>query len=242
MLILSFHDAGAERGGSGMGACWSLKAVLLDLGGSTMDLDGRGAEGEGLGLGDRAGILDTVALPVLRGAMRVDVLGVAWRWAPAAVAGREGTEARSVGCGLGTELSEVEIRASFVAAGHGLSELPLGPKAVEDDAVDDDAKGLDDHFDDAADKSPVLKVASKSVSDVVLEQMPPLVVNARPSPHILAVALRLALVQNTSADCPHDDAEDEEGNGKDGVVRCNLFCSPVTTAAISSQYYYRHEQ
>jgi hypothetical protein len=57
---------------------------------------------------------------------------------------------------LGAELGEVQVRAGAVAHGHGLAELALGPEAVEDDAVNDDAEKLDDDFDDAADKCPVL--------------------------------------------------------------------------------------
>jgi hypothetical protein len=49
-------------------------------------------------------------------------------------------------------LSEVEIRAGTVTHGHGLPELALGPEAVEDDAVDDDAKNFDNDLDNAADK------------------------------------------------------------------------------------------
>jgi hypothetical protein len=54
-------------------------------------------------------------------------------------------------------LREVEIGAGAVAHGHGLAELALGPEAVEDDAVDDNAEELDDDFDDAADEGPVLE-------------------------------------------------------------------------------------
>ena len=60
---------------------------------------------------------------------------------------------------MGAELGEVEVGAGFVADGHGLAELALGPEAVEDDGVDDDAEGFDDDFDDAADEGPVLGVA-----------------------------------------------------------------------------------
>jgi hypothetical protein len=47
-------------------------------------------------------------------------------------------------------LCEINIGAGFVADGHGLPELALGPEAVEDDGVDDDAEGFHDYFDDAA--------------------------------------------------------------------------------------------
>lgn len=54
-------------------------------------------------------------------------------------------------------MCEIEIGAGLVADGHGLSELPLGPESVEDDAIDDDAEHFDYDFDDAADKRPILQ-------------------------------------------------------------------------------------
>jgi hypothetical protein len=83
---------------------------------------------------------------------------MAWGWAPATGARRKGTESGSVGCGLRTQLSEVEIRSSTVTLGHRLPELALGPESIEDDAVDDDAKEFDNNLDDAAHESPVLEV------------------------------------------------------------------------------------
>ena len=53
-------------------------------------------------------------------------------------------------------MSKVEIRSSTVAHGHGLAELALGPETVEDNTIDSNDKNLDDDFDDAADKCPVL--------------------------------------------------------------------------------------
>lgn len=81
---------------------------------------------------------------------------MAWWWAPAAGARRHWAETRGVGSGLGAQLSKVEIRTSAVAHGHGLAELALGPEAVEDNSVNGNDEDLDDDFDDAADKSPVL--------------------------------------------------------------------------------------
>lgn len=131
---------------------------MLDLGCGTGDLDRWCSEGEGLGLDDLAdrGVLHLVALAGFGGRVRVHVHWVAWRWAPAARARRERTEAGSVGSRLRAELSEVEIRSGTVTLGHGLPELALRPEAVEDDAVDDDAEKLDNDLDDAAHKSPIL--------------------------------------------------------------------------------------
>lgn len=233
MFVLPFHDAGAEWGRSSRCSLWGLEAVLFDLGGGPVDLDGRSAESEGLWLGDWASVLDLLTLAVLSGAERVNVLRVAWRWAPSAGARRHGAEARSIGCRLRAKLGEVKIGAGLVSDSHRLSELPLGPESVKDDAVDDDAERLNDDLDDAAYECPILKAAGESIGDIVFEEMTPLVIHARPAPHVLAIALGFALVEDTGANCPHDDAENEEGDGEYGVVSGHLFCSPVTSTTIS---------
>lgn len=122
------------------------------------DLDRGCFEREGLRLGYFAGVgvLHLVGVTVLSGRLWVVVLSVPGRWSPAAGTGREWSKAGSVGCRLGAELGKVEVGTSLVAHGHGLSELAFGPEAVEDDGVDDDAERLNDNFDDAADKGPVL--------------------------------------------------------------------------------------
>ena len=90
---------------------------------------------------------------------RVGGVGGGWkarRLHVSAVGWGEGPEAGGVGRGLRAQLGEVEVRASFVADVHGLAELAFGVVAVEDDAIDDNGDGLDDDFDDAADKGPGL--------------------------------------------------------------------------------------
>lgn len=77
-----------------------------------------------------------------------------------AVGGGEGAEAGGVWGGLGAKLGEVQVGAGFVAVVHCLAELALGVVAVEDDAVDGNGDGLDDHFDDAADDGPGLGFVS----------------------------------------------------------------------------------
>jgi hypothetical protein len=77
---------------------------------------------------------------------------VAWRWAPTAGARRHGTEAGGVGRGLRAQLSEIQIGTGAVALHHGLPELALGPEAVEDDGIYDNAKDFDNDLDDAANK------------------------------------------------------------------------------------------
>ena len=61
-------------------------------------------------------------------------------------------EAWGVGGRLAAELSEVEIRASFVANIHGFVELALGPEAIEDDGVNGDRYGFYDNLDNTADQ------------------------------------------------------------------------------------------
>ena len=174
-----------------MCSCGSFEAVLLNLGGGTGDLDWRRLQREGLWLSNFASVrvLNLIALAVLSGGLRVVVLLVTWRWPPASRAGRKRTESRCVWCRLGAELSEVEIRASLVADGHGLSELALGPETVKDDSVNDDAERFNNDFYDAADERPILdcivsrekvgkrhgithlKAAHETVGHVVLEQV-----------------------------------------------------------------------
>lgn len=174
--------------------------------------------------------------------MRVDVHGVAWRGSPASGTGRHWAKAGGVGSGLGAELREIEIGTGTVTLGHGLPELTLGPESVEDDAVDGDAENFDNHLDDAADKSPVLKTADKTVGNVILKEMPSLVIDTGPTPHVLVVVLRFALVEHSGTDGPHDDAEDEESNGKDGVVSSDFLCFPVTSFPVGDDDNNGHDQ
>jgi hypothetical protein len=162
MLVVSFLEAWGnwwEWWGRGASSRWCIEAVLVDLGRCASNLDRRCSEREWLGLNNLAdgGVLYFVALACFSGRVRVNVHWVAWRWAPAAGARREGTESGSVGCRLRAQLSKVEIRSSTVTLSHGLPELALGPESVEDDAVDDDAKEFDNDLDDAAHESPVLQ-------------------------------------------------------------------------------------
>ena len=141
-------------------------------------------------------------------------------------------EARGVGCGLGAELSEVEIGAGTVAEVHGFVEAALGVEAVEDDAVDGDGDDFDDDFDEGADQGPVLQAADQRVVDVLVEERFAFAVYAAPAPHVFCVAVFAGLVENGGADGPHDDAEDEETNGEDGVVDGGFFGSSVAAAEV----------
>jgi len=52
---------------------------------------------------------------------------------------------------------------------------------------------------------------------------------ARPSPNVFAIAACFGLMQNGGANDPHDCAEQEESNGKHGIV-CSSFLSSLVTA------------
>lgn len=239
MLVVSFLESWRDwwkRRRCGASSCWRVKAFLANLGCSTSDLDRWCSEGEGLWLDNLAhiGVLHLVALACFSSRVRVNVHWVAWRWAPAARARRKGTEAGSVGSRLRAQLSKVEIRSGTVTLGHGLPKLALGPETVEDDAVDDDAEKLNNDLDDAAHKSPVLKTADKCIGDVIFEEMSALVVDTRPAPHVLVVVLRFTLVQYGCSHSPHDDAEDEESNGEDGIVGCHFLGSIMAASEVGN--------
>ena len=52
-------------------------------------------------------------------------------------------------------------------------------------------------------------------------------------PHISLFLFVALLWLNTAAPmAPHDDAEDEEANGKDGVVSSHFLCSTVASSAV----------
>lgn len=67
----------------------------------------------------------------------------------------------------------------------------------------------------------------------MLEQLLAFVVLARPSPEILTMTIRLALVQYTGADSPHDNGKDHRTDGDDGVVHTDLLCPLVTTLPVA---------
>jgi hypothetical protein len=62
--------------------------------------------------------------------------------------------------------------------------------------------------------------------------MSSLVVDTRPTPHILVVVLRFALVESGCTGTPHYNAEDKESNSKDSVICGNLFSSMMTSSPV----------
>ena len=62
-----------------------------------------------------------------------------------------------------------------------------------------------------------------------------MVLDASPSPHVLVVAVALAVLQDAGGHHPHDHAEDEPTDGKQRVVDTDLLGPVVTTAAVSDE-------
>jgi hypothetical protein len=106
-----------------------------------------------------------------------------------AESGRLGAEARSVGSRLTAELSEVKIGTGAVSHVHGLEKALLGIVAVEDDAVEENGENLDDNLYDDANHGPVLKTANECIVNFVAKDVGSMVVHARPTPHVLVVAV-----------------------------------------------------
>jgi hypothetical protein len=91
-------------------------------------------------------------------------------------------------------------------------------------------------------KKAYLKAANKRIRNVILEEMSSLVVHARPAPHVFVVVLCFTLVQNSSTNSPHDDAEDEEANGEDSVVSCYFFGPIVASSKVCNHDNDGHDQ
>lgn len=140
-------------------------------------------------------------------------------------------------------------------------EAAFSVVAVEDDTVDGDGDDFDDDFDESADERPVLvamlaviqrlsessediylKSADEGIVDVLLEEIFPFAILARPAPHVFTVAVPPAFIQYRCANCPHDNAEDEEPDSKDGVVDRGLFGSSVTAPPVRIYDPKRHSQ
>ena len=78
-----------------------------------------------------------------------------------------------------------------------------------------------------------LETADEGVVDLVLEEGGALVVVAGPAPHVLAVAVGFAAVEDCGGDDPHDGAEDEEADCKGGVVDGGLFRLAMTSSPVA---------
>ena len=80
-----------------------------------------------------------------------------------------------------------------------------------------------------------LKSAHKSVVDLVLEQLGAVVLHARPSPHVLVLAVIPTVLQDAGSQSPHDHADDEPADGEEGVVHAHLLGPPMSAAAIADE-------
>lgn len=144
----------------------------------------------------------------------VEVSGERWRH-------RSLLESWRVGRRLSPELSEIEIGACAVAEIHGLVKLPLSPVPVEDHPIECNDNDFNHDFNDCADQGPrllfrsdvppsnsglttgsYLHSADQIIVYVVLVQFFPFPVLARPTPHILPVAILVSLVQDAGANSP----------------------------------------
>ena len=91
-------------------------------------------------------------------------------------------------------------------------------------------------------KSAYLKAADEAIRNIVLEKVSSLVVYAGPTPHVLVVVLRFALVESGCTHSPHDNAENEESDGEDCVVGGYLLCFVVPTSPIGDHYNDGHDE
>jgi len=148
------------------------------------------------------------------------------------VGGREGPEPGSVGGGLRAKLSEVKVGAGAVTNVHGLAETLLRVVSVEHDAVKNDAYALENNLDDAAHERPGLHSANQCIVHFLRKQLTSLVVNARPAPYVLVVAIVLGRLKDTGCDSPHDSAENEECYCEKGIVNSYLLGSSVASSPV----------
>jgi hypothetical protein len=91
-------------------------------------------------------------------------------------------------------------------------------------------------------KRAYLKTADKRIGNVILEEMSSLVVYARPAPHVFIVVLRFTLVEDSCADSPHDDAEDEETNSEDSIVSCYFFGPIMASSGVCNHDHDGHDE
>jgi len=80
-----------------------------------------------------------------------------------------------------------------------------------------------------------LNTTDQRVVYLLTEELPPLVIDTRPAPDILIARVALCTLQNTGCHCPHDDAEDEETDGKDCVINCCLLSSAMSTSVVGPE-------
>jgi hypothetical protein len=87
-----------------------------------------------------------------------------------------------------------------------------------------------------------VQAADEVVVDIVLEKLFAGVVFATPAPDINTAAAALNLVDDTGANSPHDNTEEEEDDGECSVVHGYLFRSSMTSAEVGVEDDDGHEQ
>jgi len=78
-----------------------------------------------------------------------------------------------------------------------------------------------------------LKTADQIIRNVVLKKCFASVVFATPAPDILSISFGFALTQDGGSHAPHDNAENEEDDGKSGIINSDLLCSAMTTSVVA---------
>lgn len=80
------------------------------------------------------------------------------------------------------------------------------------------------------------------IIDLVLVQVLPGPAFARPTPHVVPVAVLVRLVQHAGANRPDNDGENEEADGEDGIIRRRFLGTPVPSPPICIDHGNRHDQ
>jgi hypothetical protein len=80
-----------------------------------------------------------------------------------------------------------------------------------------------------------LKFADESVVHLLRKELGAVVLNARPPPHVLIAAVVAGALQDAGRHGPHNHAEDEPADGKEGVVHTNLLSSAVASPTVTNE-------
>jgi hypothetical protein len=81
-----------------------------------------------------------------------------------------------------------------------------------------------------------LQSANQCIIYFLLEKFPSLVVNTRPTPDVLVVAVGFGSLENTGCNSPHDGAKNEVSDCEQSVVNGHLLSSLVTASPVVPEY------
>lgn len=151
--------------------------------------------------------------------------------------GPSGSSSRAGWRGLDAHLSEMELGTGFPTLVHDFGQAVFGYEAVEDDDVDEDDEDFEDDFDDGADEAPVLQSTHQGVVDVAVEEFLAHVLAARPSPHVLVVAVGFGALVDARRHDPHDQIEAEEAHRQDRVVQGILLGQLVPAPEVPVEHH-----